>query len=433
MRFGVTADRMGGIDQHSECERTMSITERSDEDIQRDVLRMAGDVGIPLTVSVDKGVVTLEGVVLTEEERQAAIDLTSYVAGVVNIVERLEVMEFEADHPDALLGRPTRPDEWDPGTEPDDFGELSVSLDEIATADAGRVQNDWTTDERVAIQDGATYFPPTDPPTDLSDDPEGIEVASGFQSTSLDDNILRPDEDDIPGYIDVRDGEIVDNVVRELNEDASTTHLSIHVASVRGTVFLTGYVSDPYDSDNAAAVAERVPGVREVVDRLVVGEPPAAEPPRRIRGVRRAREGRIEVPSPSWRATVARNERWLRAERDRVVEQIEARREELAQIGRYQADEGSVSNHQGDVASDVTAAATLNTEIVNLEDELNAIDEALRRIEDGSYGICLTCGRLIDPARLRAFPLAVRDVEHQRLYDEEQGAALQAEQSRGLD
>jgi len=34
------------------------------------------------------------------------------------------------------------------------------------------------------------------------------------------------------------------------------------------------------------------------------------------------------------------------------------------------------------------------------------IDEALRRISDGSYGICHTCGEKIDPKRLKAVPHA---------------------------
>lgn len=34
------------------------------------------------------------------------------------------------------------------------------------------------------------------------------------------------------------------------------------------------------------------------------------------------------------------------------------------------------------------------------------IDEALRRIEDGSYGKCHTCGRQINPERLKAVPHA---------------------------
>jgi RNA polymerase-binding transcription factor DksA len=39
-------------------------------------------------------------------------------------------------------------------------------------------------------------------------------------------------------------------------------------------------------------------------------------------------------------------------------------------------------------------------------EEIRQIRAALRRIESGTYGICSTCGRPIDPARLAAIPSA---------------------------
>ena len=38
--------------------------------------------------------------------------------------------------------------------------------------------------------------------------------------------------------------------------------------------------------------------------------------------------------------------------------------------------------------------------------EVRHIREALRRIDGGNYGVCLTCGQLIDGARLAAVPTA---------------------------
>ncbi len=39
---------------------------------------------------------------------------------------------------------------------------------------------------------------------------------------------------------------------------------------------------------------------------------------------------------------------------------------------------------------------------------LNKIDEALRRLEEGTYGYCFECGDEISEKRLRALPFAVR-------------------------
>jgi DnaK suppressor protein len=408
----------------------MSMIERADTDIQRDVSETIGGVGLPIVVTVNAGVVTLEGIVLSEEEREAALDLVHYVPGVAEVVDSLEVIDMEDDQPNVLFGMPTRPDEWD--ATPEQFEGRSIPPEHVTTYDAGRTDDDWTTDERVAVEEGATYVPPMDPPIDLTGDPDGIEVAAGFQSSSMDDDAEMEIPSEEGDRIDVHDSEIVDNVVRELNEDSATTHLNIHVSSIRGTVFLTGYVSDPNDGDEAAAVAERVPGVRRVLERLVVGERPVAvrRPP--IPRSANTRKGQVAVPSAAWQSTVARNERWLNAELEKVKGQIAERREELISFGRDQADEGSITNHQGDIASDVTVAETLNTEIVNLEDEVEAIQEVLHMMEAGTYGTCVVCGQLIDPARLRARPLAIRCIDCQQQFDDVADTSMQAGQRRGI-
>jgi DnaK suppressor protein len=44
----------------------------------------------------------------------------------------------------------------------------------------------------------------------------------------------------------------------------------------------------------------------------------------------------------------------------------------------------------------------------------NQIDEALHRLQDGTYGTCEDCAREISPERLKAMPFARRCVECQR-------------------
>lgn len=61
-----------------------------------------------------------------------------------------------------------------------------------------------------------------------------------------------------------------------------------------------------------------------------------------------------------------------------------------------------------DVAADRTAAALLDrlsdAEIV----ELGRIGRAIARIDDGTYGTCVVCGKAISPDRLQAVPEADR-------------------------
>jgi RNA polymerase-binding protein DksA len=71
-------------------------------------------------------------------------------------------------------------------------------------------------------------------------------------------------------------------------------------------------------------------------------------------------------------------------------------------------------NHMGDVAS-----ATLDREIDyslgdNSEQVLAEIDAALKRIDDGTYGVCTKCGREIAPERLEARPWAALCIEDAR-------------------
>jgi len=47
-----------------------------------------------------------------------------------------------------------------------------------------------------------------------------------------------------------------------------------------------------------------------------------------------------------------------------------------------------------------------------LQETLTAVDAALDRMNDGSYGLCDRCQTPIAPARLEAMPSATRCIEH---------------------
>jgi RNA polymerase-binding protein DksA len=66
-----------------------------------------------------------------------------------------------------------------------------------------------------------------------------------------------------------------------------------------------------------------------------------------------------------------------------------------------------------------SATATVGREIdyslgENEERVLAAIDAALARIDDGTYGRCERCGREIEPERLEAIPYATLCIEDKR-------------------
>jgi RNA polymerase-binding protein DksA len=53
------------------------------------------------------------------------------------------------------------------------------------------------------------------------------------------------------------------------------------------------------------------------------------------------------------------------------------------------------------------------------QQQLELVDAALERIEAGTYGDCLRCGRPVAPERLEALPWAAHCIDCQRLVDRE--------------
>jgi RNA polymerase-binding protein DksA len=104
----------------------------------------------------------------------------------------------------------------------------------------------------------------------------------------------------------------------------------------------------------------------------------------------------------------------LLAERARVQEALDYIHEENR--GQLEDDREEIpsDNHPGDAATstfDRELDATLEG---NEERLLQAIDAALQRIENGTYGICRTCGQPIDPERLEALPWTTQDIDCKR-------------------
>lgn len=63
-------------------------------------------------------------------------------------------------------------------------------------------------------------------------------------------------------------------------------------------------------------------------------------------------------------------------------------------------------NHMADLGTDNFDQEFTLGLIENEEEELHAINEALTKIEEGSYGLCENCGSVIPKTRLKALPFA---------------------------
>jgi DnaK suppressor protein len=74
-------------------------------------------------------------------------------------------------------------------------------------------------------------------------------------------------------------------------------------------------------------------------------------------------------------------------------------------------------NHMADDATEAFEQARDLSVRARLEDTLIEVKDALHRFELGSYGVCETCGKRIDWARLEAKPAARLCIKCQRRSD----------------
>jgi RNA polymerase-binding protein DksA len=66
----------------------------------------------------------------------------------------------------------------------------------------------------------------------------------------------------------------------------------------------------------------------------------------------------------------------------------------------------SADNHMADTATETFERELADTLQDNTGAVLTAIDGALERIDNGTYGTCIRCGKPIAPERLEALPYA---------------------------
>jgi len=100
--------------------------------------------------------------------------------------------------------------------------------------------------------------------------------------------------------------------------------------------------------------------------------------------------------------------RHLAAERERLVE-VRAGFDDEGLDSSQTASLGELSGydqHPADLGTETFEREKDVSIIERVEAELADVEHALRRIDDGSYGLCEACGKPIDAARLDAMPAA---------------------------
>jgi DnaK suppressor protein len=98
--------------------------------------------------------------------------------------------------------------------------------------------------------------------------------------------------------------------------------------------------------------------------------------------------------------------RILEERRREIMEQVQVKIRDVRTEGANNPNQGvldAVESSEADIQDDIEFA------LIQMKSEtLNKIEEALHRLEDGTFGYCFECGEEISERRLRALPFAVR-------------------------
>jgi DnaK suppressor protein len=163
----------------------------------------------------------------------------------------------------------------------------------------------------------------------------------------------------------------------------------------------------PATKASAKTAAKKTSGTTAALTRTAVttkqAEPPQkAAPARRSRGARGLAVKADESPWTTKELNAVKGE--LANDQKRLQEELDLAGRELDGLMR---DAGDGAGHdQADVGSTTFERDHEVSLANNARDMLTQTGHALDRIEDGSYGVCESCGQPIGKNRLMAFPRA---------------------------
>lgn len=111
--------------------------------------------------------------------------------------------------------------------------------------------------------------------------------------------------------------------------------------------------------------------------------------------------------------------RLLHAERDRLTALLHDSADDVADQQDTDRDAGDA-----DAAKDVVDREMERSELRQLHAQLREVDDALARVDEGTYGVSEVSGEPIPDERLRARPASTRTVEEQEAVDNQGRASV---------
>ena len=104
----------------------------------------------------------------------------------------------------------------------------------------------------------------------------------------------------------------------------------------------------------------------------------------------------------------------VRSQLEQMLRELDSTTATLEGEGAGESSELShLDQHPADTASEISDADRENAVIEAAGDQRAQVAAALQRLDDGTYGTCVDCGKPIPDARLEVRPEAARCVEDQ--------------------
>lgn len=104
--------------------------------------------------------------------------------------------------------------------------------------------------------------------------------------------------------------------------------------------------------------------------------------------------------------------RRLLAERERTLRLAASSRADVAAVVEASRDSNADDEHDPEGQTIAWERQQVEALGASARRRLGEVDAALRRLDDGTYGVCEVCGRSLSPERLEARPTATRCVAH---------------------
>jgi RNA polymerase-binding transcription factor DksA len=108
----------------------------------------------------------------------------------------------------------------------------------------------------------------------------------------------------------------------------------------------------------------------------------------------------------------------VEARLDSRQKEIDERRTALRRDDQGQSEElADYDQHPADQGTETFEQERDQSTLLMLDEEEKHVQAARQALADGSYGVCVDCGKDIPPARLEAMPEAIRCVEDQSTFE----------------